>query len=107
MPKDMTQEERLLFNEMKKLVKLANQRILSLEKTTGIKESFASKQLIDYLSSTPISSITKSGRVALKQDSTLMQKKATIKAIKEFIDKKESKVKGIKTYVQKYSQIAR
>lgn len=103
----MSSEERILFNELKKLVKQANQRILTLEKETGIKESFASKQLIDYLSSTPIDNITKTGRISLKQDTTLMQKKATIKALKEFLEKSESKVKGIKSYVQKYSKIAR
>lgn len=41
-----------LFNELKKLSKTANQRILRLERLTGEKETFAVKQLTDYLSTT-------------------------------------------------------
>lgn len=101
-----TAEERKLTNELRLLIKLANQRMLRLERETGLKESFASKQLIDYLSSKPINAITKSGRISFKKDYTLMQKTAIIKAIKDFKQKEESSVKGIKSFVNKYSNIA-
>lgn len=101
-----TADERKLTNELKLLVKQANQRILRLEKETGIRESFASKQLLDYLSSSPINAVTKGGRISFKKDYTSMQKTAIIKAIKDFKNKEESTLKGIKAYVKKYSNIA-
>ena len=106
MPNLETADEKILMNELRLLIKQANQRILRLERLTGIKEGFASKQLLDYLSSTPIDAITKSGRISFKKDYTVMQQKAIIKAIKDFKQKEESTLKGIKSYVQKYSNIA-
>ena len=106
MPINPTAEERELTNELRLLIKQANQRLLRIERLTGVKEGFASKQLLDYLSSTPIDAITKSRRISFKKDYTIMQQKAIIKAIKDFKQKEESTLKGIKSYVQKYSNIA-
>lgn len=106
MPKEMTSEERELFAELKKLSKLANQRILRLERETGAKGTFAVKELYDYLSSTPISAISELGRVKASSKTTLMQKQAIVKALKEFLNKSESRVKGVKEYTEKYSKIA-
>ena len=106
MPIIETSEEKILTNELRLLIKQANQRMLRLERETGQKESFASKQLIDYLSSKPIDAITKSGRISFNQNYTVMQQKAIIKAIKDFKQKEESSIKGIKKYVKKYSGIA-
>ena len=72
----MSLEERKLYQELRLLVKRANQRILTLERITGQKETFAVKQLIDYLSSRPINAITSKGRISYKSDTTLMQKQA-------------------------------
>ena len=47
---EMTKRETELFNEMKKLSKRANQRIVRLERLTNVKEPFAVKQLADKLS---------------------------------------------------------
>lgn len=41
----MTPYEASLFNEMKKLSKRANQRILRLERETGIKERICNKTI--------------------------------------------------------------
>lgn len=92
--------------ELFKLIKQANQRILRIERETGLKESFATKQLIDYLSSKPINAITKSGRISQKQDYTSMQQKAIEQAIKKFKKSEVSTIKDIKKYVNKYSDIA-
>ena len=101
-----TQDERKLDRELNKMIKVANQRMLAMEKETGIKHSFASKQLYDYLSSKPINAITKSGRISARGDYTLMQKKAIVKATTQFLENDLSKIRGMKNYVAKYSQIA-
>lgn len=106
MPNIETSEERILNNELKKLIRRANKRLLAIEKETGIKESFATKQLYDYLSANTINAITKGGRVSIKNDYTLMQEKAIIKAINDFMNSSYSSIKGIKAYKQKYSNIA-
>lgn len=103
---DETYDERLLDNELKKLIKRANQRLLSIEKITGTSGSFASKQLYDYLSAKPINAITGSNRISLKKDYTLMQKKAILKATNEFLNKSVSTTRGLRSYISKYSNIA-
>lgn len=56
---EMTPEQASLFSEMKKLSKRANQRIVRLERETGLQDSFAIKQLKDYLSSEKVNTWTK------------------------------------------------
>ena len=102
---NISQEERILNTELKKLISNANSRIKRIEKETKIKEGFGIKHLIDHLSSQPIKAITKSGYISMKRDYTLMQKKAIIKAIKDFKESGTGSVREIKKYVQKYSQI--
>lgn len=102
---EMTQDERKLNIELNRLVKQANRRLLAIEKETHVKEGFASKQLYDYLSASPIGAITKGKRISLKSDYTLMQKQAIIKAINKFIDS-TSTISKIKAYQIKYSNIA-
>ncbi len=55
---EMTPEQASLFSEMKKLSKRANQRIVRLERETGLQDSFAIKQLKDYLSSEKVNTWT-------------------------------------------------
>ena len=102
---NISQEEKILNEELKKLISNANSRIKRIEKETKIKEGFGTKQLLDYLSSQPINAVTKSGYISMKRDYTLMQKKAIIKAIKDFKESGTGTVREIKKYVQKYSQI--
>lgn len=106
MIKDKTAEEKKLDNELRLLIKRANQRILRLERLTGIKESFSTKQLIDYLSSSPINAVTSKGRIASKQNITLMQKQAIKKAVEQFLSSKESTKKGIEKYIEKVNKIS-
>ena len=55
---NISQEERILNAELKKLISNANSRIRRIEKETKIKEGFGIKQLIDYLSSQPTNAVT-------------------------------------------------
>lgn len=85
-----------LFNELKKLGKRANQRIVRLERLTGVKESFAVKQLADYLSSMQVNGWTKTGRVRYNPNMTETQMIATIKAVKDFLENETSRVAPVK-----------
>ena len=99
----MTPEQASLFNQMKKLSKQANQRILRLERLTGKTESFATKQLFDFLSSKDLDVITKTGRIGTKKTLTNLEMKAVIKAMERFIATDVSRVAGVKAYVKKLS----
>lgn len=107
MIKEMSAEEKELYDELRLLIKRANQRIISVERLTGKKETFAVKQLIDYLSSSTINAITEEGRISYRSNTTLMQKQAIKKAVEEFLSKKSvSTVRGIKQYTAKVSKLA-
>lgn len=56
---EMTPQQASLFNQLKKLSKQANQRILRLERYAETSEPFAVKQLADYLSSSKLELWTK------------------------------------------------
>lgn len=84
----MTNEEQKLYNELKKLAKTANQRILRLERLTGKKGLFATKQLYDYLS--VVDGVSKSGRIKVSKKFNETQLIAMIKATKNFLDDREN-----------------
>ena len=71
-----------LYNDLKKLAKRANQRILRLERLTGQTGSFGVKQLYDYLDSDTLNALTSKGRIAVRRDFDETQMKAIIKATK-------------------------
>ena len=91
----MTEEELKLYNELKKLVKRANQRIYRLEKETKMKAPFEVKQLYDYIDNF---AITKKGKVKLSQNYSLMQMKVVQKAVEDFLKKDMAKIRSIKNY---------
>lgn len=101
MKEEMTNEEKELYNDLKMLVKRANQRLLRMERLVGEKDSFASKQLFDYLSSEKLKAVTKSNRI--KIDNFNSEQMGAIKnAVKEFLDKDSlSTVSNIKKYKAK------
>lgn len=96
-------DENKLFNELKKLSKRANQRIVRLERLTDVKESFAVKQLADYLSSEQVKGWTKTGRVRASKQMTETQMIATIKATKQFLNNSLSRVKEVKKKTKEYT----
>lgn len=101
--KEMTQEEQKLFNELKKLAKRANQRLVRLERLTGEKGLFASKQLYDYLES--VDGLSEKGRVRVSKLFTETQMVAIIKATSNFLEDTEnsliSQLKKQKSEIEK------
>lgn len=108
MPKkrEMTKDESDLYNQMKKLAKVANQRMLRLERLTGITEGFATKQLLDLLSIEPLQAVTKKGRVAVRKSFNKFQMEAIIRGLNAYINKPISTVAGVKQYVKDLSEEA-
>lgn len=98
--KELTREEQELFNELKKLSKRANQRIVRLEREFG-KDTWATKYLKEKLASEPLQAWTISGRVKVNKSMTVIQMKGTIKATKEFLNSSISTKRGIKKAKQK------
>ena len=98
--KELTREEQELFNELKKLSKRANQRIVRLEREFG-KDTWATKYLKEKLATEPLQAWTISGRVKVNKSMTVTQMKATIKATKEFLNSSTSTKRGIKKAKQK------
>ena len=103
---EMSKEEQLLYNELQKLAKTANQRLLRMERLTGMQGSFASKQLYDYLDSSTLQAITPASRIRISKTYNLMQLKAIKKATEQFLDSDISRVKGIKKLTKSYSEKA-
>lgn len=98
--KELTREEQELFNELKKLSKKANQRIVRLEREFG-KDTWATKYLKEKLATEPLQAWTISGRVKANKSMTVIQMKATIKATNEFLNSSISTKRGIKKAKQK------
>lgn len=92
---ELNQEQQELFNELKKLSKRANQRIVRLERNFD-KDTWATKYLKEKLASEPLQAWSISGRVKVNKSMTITQMKATIKATKEFLNSNVSTKRGIK-----------
>lgn len=101
MKKEMTNEEKELYSDLKMLVKRANQRLVRLERLTGEKDSFSAKQLFDYLSSEKLKAVTKTNRIKT-ENFNLEQMEAIKNAVENFLDKDSlSTVSNIKKYKAK------
>jgi hypothetical protein len=107
---EITERQRALINEVKRLSKNANQRILQIERLTKRKSpQFAVKELADLLSS--VNGLTKrkgkSIRVAqYKKSMTETQLIAIDKALRNFLNKEKTPtgtIRGIKEYTKKVS----
>lgn len=103
---EMSREEQILYNELQKLVKRANQRLLRLERLTGEKGTFASKQLYDYLGINELKAISKSNRIKLSKTYNIGQLMAIKKATENFLQEKTSRVSGVKKVTKEYSTLA-
>lgn len=93
--KELNEEQQKLYNELKKLSKRANQRIVRLEREFG-KDTWATKKLRDRLATEPLQAWTRTGRVKVNKSMTITQMKATIKATQQFLNSKTSRVVGVK-----------
>lgn len=103
---EMSKEEQKLYNDLVKLAKKANQRLLRLERLTGSQGQFDSKQLYDYLDSSTLNALTPASRIRVSKKYDIMQLKAIKKATEQFLESNLSTVKGIKEITKTYSQKA-
>lgn len=101
---EQSAEEKKLYNDLRKLAKQANQRLLRLERLTGKQETFVSKELYDYLSVSNIQAISKTGRIRVSKKFNLMQLSAIIKVTQRFLEEETSRVAGVKKVTKEYSE---
>lgn len=106
----MDSEELKLFNELKRLAKVANQRILTLERLTKRKQPFAVKELADLLyQAGGLNRLKvnkrkgKSVRASAKQGE-YFEMLARKKALEKFINEETSTVSGVKKYKAKLEE---
>ena len=101
----MTEEEKTL-KELKELVKEANKRINALERLTGIRTSFATKQLFAYIENNKVQGVgTKIRKVRSDEYLTTNQQRYIIKALKDFLADEMSTIQGAKAYTKKMSEV--
>lgn len=82
----MTSEESALFQEVNKLVKRANQRLLRMERATGEKGSYSAKELYDRLSSDTLNAVTSGGRISMKKSYNVNQLRAIKTATEKYLN---------------------
>ena len=82
---EQTPDEAILYRDLQKLVKRANQRLLRIERETGEKGTFASKQLYDYLGSSELNAISPTGRIRLRKSYNMNQMQAIKKATEQYL----------------------
>lgn len=92
---ELNEKQQQLYNELKKLSKRANQRLVRLEREFG-KDTWASKKLRNRLESEPIQAWTHSGRIKVNKSMSITQMRAAIKATEQFLVSKTSTVSGVK-----------
>lgn len=95
----MTPQEKKLYDELRKEVKKANQRLVRLEREFG-KESWASKKLRNKLDSELIGAWSDSSRIKLNKSMNLTQLRAVAKATRQFLNSKTSTVSGVKKQIK-------
>ncbi len=108
---ELTKEQNLLRQELNKLSKRANQRILEIERLTKRKSpQFAVKELADLLSTTKGLTKRKGKSIRASQYKKSMTETdviGSIKALRNFLDKERtptSTIRGIKAYTKKISE---
>lgn len=108
---ELTKEQNLLRQELNKLSKRANQRILEIERLTKRKSpQFAVKELADLLSTTKGLTKRKGKSIRASQYKKSMTETdviGSIKALRNFLDKQRtptSTIRGIKAYTKKISE---
>jgi hypothetical protein len=108
---ELTKEQILLRQELNKLSKRANQRILEIERLTKRKSpQFAVKELADLLSTTKGLTKRKGKSIRASQYKKSMTETdviGSIKALRNFLDKQRtptSTIRGIKAFTKKISE---
>lgn len=101
---NQSEEQQKLYNELAKLAKRANQRLVRMEKLVGKQEVFGAKYLYDYLNISNIQAINSKGRVKVTKNYSVMQLVAINKVLNNFLYKEVSTVKEIKEQTKDYSE---
>lgn len=96
---NLTPEQQKLYNELKKLSKTANQRILEVERRYG-ERSWAVKKLSERLEVQNLQALSSTGRIKVSKGYSEVQMKAIIKATKQFLKSETSTLRGIKKTTQ-------
>lgn len=99
----MTSEESALFQEVNKLVKRANQRLLRMERATGEQGSYSAKELYDRLSSDTLNAVTSGGRISMKKSYNVQQLRAIKTATEKYLHG-ISTVPKAKSYTKEVSE---
>lgn len=87
----LSEEEQKLYNELKKLAKQSNQRILRLEREYGT-NTWATKKLRDKLDTIKLNAWTEGNRVRVSKKFSKIQMKGIIHLLENFIHDKTSRV---------------
>lgn len=90
-----------LFNELRKLAKRANQRIVRLERFTGRQDAWAVANLRNRLDTEKLNAWTPKGRIKYNKSMNITELRATIKATKNFLNSATSTKRGIRKVIQK------
>lgn len=79
-----------LYNELKKLVKKANQRLVRLERFTGRQNAWASKILRNKLDTAKLNAWTVKNRIRINKNMSITQLKGIKRATENFLNSKTS-----------------
>ena len=90
-----------LFNELKRLAKRANQRIVRLERFTGRQNAWAVANLHNRLDTEKLNAWTPKGRIKYNKSMNITELRAVIKATKNFLNSATSTKRGIEEVRQK------
>lgn len=92
-----------LYRELKRLSKKSNERIRQIEKRYG-KNSWAVNNLKNRLDSDKLNAWTKTGRISIKNDYSIPQMRAVIKANELFLKSQTSTLVGIRHLKKKVTK---
>lgn len=105
MPKKrtFTKKQEELFNQLKKLAKKANQRLVRLEREFGT-NTWAAKKLRNRLEIDLLQAWTSTGRIKYNKNMSVIQMRAIIKATNQFLNSKTSTVRGVKNVIKRIKE---
>lgn len=97
---DKIKDKNELYNYTKQLTKIANQRLLRLEKKFGI-DSWASKKLHNRLSTNKVQAWSENRRIKVNKNMSMIQLRSVLKATEQFINSETSTLQGIKNVIKR------
>lgn len=91
----LSEEQTQLYNDLKKLVKRANQRLVRLERAFGT-DTWGMKRVRDKLDIEPLKAWTSKGRIRLNKSYNIQQLNAIKNITEKFLSWETSTVSGVK-----------